>query len=209
MEDLETVEFADVLGAIAEDHHLTRRAQACFTGTEEDQGERHDHGTIDEVLMSWMKLTEKLIFLNKYLFVVTQSERKSVQHLGFVFLAELASLSDGCIETCDIVQMLCAARASQDYINAAKTFRCLGDMCHLRPNLLHCDHSPREALSQQAPACTKFHHCSQHSRRKLNASACFTPRRAIKSGVGKHYVRVILGWLEMSIRVVEGVLPCD
>ena len=34
VEDLETVEFADVLGAIAEDHHLTRCAQVCFTGTQ-------------------------------------------------------------------------------------------------------------------------------------------------------------------------------
>ena len=50
VEDLETVEFADVLGAIAEDHHWTRCVQVCFTGTEEDQAERHDHGTIGEVL---------------------------------------------------------------------------------------------------------------------------------------------------------------
>ena len=50
VEDLETVEFADVLGAIAENHHWTRCAQICFTGTEEDQTERHDHGLIDEVL---------------------------------------------------------------------------------------------------------------------------------------------------------------
>ena len=50
VKDLDTVEFADVLGAIAEDHLLTRCAQVCFTGTEEGQAERHDHVTIDEVL---------------------------------------------------------------------------------------------------------------------------------------------------------------
>ena len=50
MNDLETVEFADVLGSIAEDKHVTQCAQICFTGTEEDQAERHDQGTIDEVL---------------------------------------------------------------------------------------------------------------------------------------------------------------
>ena len=50
VEDLETVEFADVFGAIVEDHHLTRCAQACFTRTEEDQAEQHDHGTIEYVL---------------------------------------------------------------------------------------------------------------------------------------------------------------
>ena len=33
---LETNEFADVLGAIAEDQHLARCAQVCFTGTEDD-----------------------------------------------------------------------------------------------------------------------------------------------------------------------------
>ena len=37
VEDLETVEFADVVGAIAEDHYLTPCAQENFTGTEEDQ----------------------------------------------------------------------------------------------------------------------------------------------------------------------------
>ena len=46
----ETYEFADVLGTIAEDRHLTRCDQVCLTGTEDDQAEQHDHGTIDEVL---------------------------------------------------------------------------------------------------------------------------------------------------------------
>ena len=50
LEDLETVEFADLLGTIAEDQHLTRCAQVCFAGAEEDQAEQHDQGTIDEVL---------------------------------------------------------------------------------------------------------------------------------------------------------------
>ena len=47
VDDLETVGLADVLGSIAEDQHLTRCAQVCFTGTEEDQAERRDQGTID------------------------------------------------------------------------------------------------------------------------------------------------------------------
>ena len=50
VEALETVEFVDVLDAIAEDQHLTRCAQVCFTGTEEDQAEQRDQGTIDEIL---------------------------------------------------------------------------------------------------------------------------------------------------------------
>ena len=49
VEGLVTVEFADELGAIAEDHRLTRCAQLCFSGAE-DQAEQHDHGTIDEVV---------------------------------------------------------------------------------------------------------------------------------------------------------------
>ena len=61
-----------------------------------------------------------------------------------------------------------------------------GKMCHLGLFLLHAIKAHGMALPQQAHACTKFHHCFQHSRRQLNFSACFTRRRAIKSGVGKH-----------------------
>ena len=50
LDDLETIEIADVLGTITEDLHSTRCAQVCFTGTEEDQAEQQDHGTIEEVL---------------------------------------------------------------------------------------------------------------------------------------------------------------
>ena len=50
VDDLETIEVADLLGAIVEDQNLTRCAQVCFAGTKEDQAEQHDQGTIDEVL---------------------------------------------------------------------------------------------------------------------------------------------------------------
>ena len=33
-----------------EDLHSTLCTQVCFTGTEEDRAEQHDHGTIDEIL---------------------------------------------------------------------------------------------------------------------------------------------------------------
>ena len=52
--------------------------------------------------VSWKKLTEMLICLNIYLFLVTQRPKKNVLRLGFVFFAELASQSDDHIETCDI-----------------------------------------------------------------------------------------------------------
>ena len=49
LDDLEVNEFADVVRTIAEDLHLTQCAQVCFTGTEDDQAEQHDHGTNDKV----------------------------------------------------------------------------------------------------------------------------------------------------------------
>ena len=50
MDDSEENEFTDVVCVIAEDLHLTHCAQACCTGTEEDQAEQHDYGTIGKVL---------------------------------------------------------------------------------------------------------------------------------------------------------------
>ena len=50
MKDLQPVDFAKVPGAIAEDFHLTQCVQVCFAGTEEDQAEQQEQGTIDEVL---------------------------------------------------------------------------------------------------------------------------------------------------------------
>ena len=47
-------------------------------------------------------LIKKLTCLNRCLHWVTQNPRKKVEHPGSVFLAELASLSDDYIETCDI-----------------------------------------------------------------------------------------------------------
>ena len=84
---MERVEFADVLGAITKDQHLTRCPQVCFADTEEDQAEEGDQGTFDEILgeqdieeeeMPKLKLTEKLMCSNKCLFLVTQRPRKSV-----------------------------------------------------------------------------------------------------------------------------------
>ena len=80
LDDLEANEFADVVGVIAEDLHLTLCAQVCSTGTEDDQAAQHDYGTIDEVLgdpdmehEEMLRKTEKLTHLNRDLFLVTQS----------------------------------------------------------------------------------------------------------------------------------------
>ena len=129
--------FADVLGAIAEDQHLTRCARVRFAGTEEDQAEQRDQGTIDEVLgdqdmehggdaleeadreadllaqmpppdhpgsekerlASWLRLPRRAR-------VAIRRLHRNLRHRPREAL----------------VQMLRAARAPQDYINAAKTF---------------------------------------------------------------------------------------
>ena len=135
------VEFADVLGAIAENQHLTRCAQVCFTGTEEEQAGQRDQATIDDVLgdqhmepggdaleeadreadlleqmpllghpksekerpASWLRLPRRVR-------VAIRRLHRNLRHLPKEAL----------------VKMLRAARASQDYLSAAKTFRCQG-----------------------------------------------------------------------------------
>ena len=141
VDDLESIEFANVRGAIAEDQHLTRCAQVCFAGTEEDQAEQHDQGTIDQVLgdphterggdapeeadreagppeqipllghpesekerlASWLRLPRRAR-------VAIRRSHRNLRHLPKEAL----------------VQMSRAARAPQDYINAAKVLRCQG-----------------------------------------------------------------------------------
>ena len=113
VDDLETVEFPDLLGTIAADQQLTRCAQVCFASTERIKlnstirdrlAKSWKTKTRKEEEMPWKKLIEKLTCLNGCLYRVTQSPRKNVWHPGFVFLAELALRSDGYIETCDIHQ---------------------------------------------------------------------------------------------------------
>ena len=117
VEGLETVEFADVLGSIAEDQHLTRSAQVCFTGTEEDQAERHEQGTIDEVLgdQDMEEGGDALEEVDREADPLEQMPlpghpRKNVQHLVYAFLAELAFQSNGYIETCDICRKTYSCR---------------------------------------------------------------------------------------------------
>ena len=131
------LEFADLLGTIAEDQDLTRCAEVCFAATEDDSAEQHDQGTIDEVLehqdveeggdaleeadlleqmplpghpesekerlASWLRLPRRAR-------VAIRRLHRNLRHL----LKEA------------LVEMLRPARAPQDYINAAKTFRCQG-----------------------------------------------------------------------------------
>ena len=136
VDDLETVAFAEVLGSIAEDQHQTRCAQVCFTGTEEDQAERHDQGTIDEVLGDQdmeggghapeeaareADLLEQMLSPGHpesekerlaYWLRLPRRPRAAIRrlHRNLRHLPKEA-----------LVQMLCAA--PQDCINAAKTFQ--------------------------------------------------------------------------------------
>ena len=115
--------------------------QICFTSTEEDQSEPHDQGTIDDILghqdvgevmdattaadeeaelleqkpllghpatekersTSWLRLPRSAR-------VASRRRRRNLRHLPKEAL----------------IHMLRAARAPQDYINAAKPFRCQG-----------------------------------------------------------------------------------
>ena len=78
VDDLGTVEFADVLGAIAEDQHLTRCAQERFRGTEERLTKFWEIKTRNKEEMLWKKPIEKLTCLNRCLYLVTQNPRKNV-----------------------------------------------------------------------------------------------------------------------------------
>ena len=65
---------------------MTRCAQVCFTGTEEDQAEQHDQRTIDEVLgdhdleqrKDVLEEADREADLLEYLFLVNQSPKKNV-----------------------------------------------------------------------------------------------------------------------------------
>ena len=46
VDDSQSVDFAGIIGSIAEDRHLTHCAHVCFAGTEEDQTEPHDEGRL-------------------------------------------------------------------------------------------------------------------------------------------------------------------
>ena len=136
VEYLETVEFADVFGAIAEDYHLTRCAQVCFTGTEEDQAERHDHGTIDEVLGDQdveeggdvLDEADREADLLEQIPLLGHPESEKERLASWLRLPRRARVAIRRLHRNlrhlpreALVQMLRAARAPQDYINAAKT----------------------------------------------------------------------------------------
>ena len=149
VEVLETVDFADVLGAIAEVLHLTRCAQVCFTGTEEDQAAQHDQGTIDEVLGDQDLAQGKDVVeeaareaeLLEQIPLPGHPESEKERLASWFRLPRRARVAIRRLHRNlrhlpreELLQMLRAARAPQDYFNAAKTCRCQGcDNAKARP----------------------------------------------------------------------------
>ena len=86
MDDLETFEFADVLGAIAENQHLTRCGQVCFTET------------IDEVLGD-KDMEQGGDTLEKADGEADLLEEIPLPGFDFVFFVELVLQPDGNIAT--------------------------------------------------------------------------------------------------------------
>ena len=123
---LETIEFADLLGTIAEDQTLTRCAQVSFAGTEEDPAELHDQGTIDVVLEDQdveeggdaLEEADREADLLEQMTPLGHPESEIERLASWLRLPHLPKEA--------LVQMLRGARAPQDYINAAKKFRCQG-----------------------------------------------------------------------------------
>ena len=87
-----------------------------------------------------------------------------------------------CSKTRGKIKVTCCSRRTGHTVTSSSD---LGETFHPGLYLLHAVIAHGMALLQQAHACTKFHHCFQHSQRQLNFSANFTPRRAINSGVSK------------------------
>ena len=158
MDILETLELADVLGVIAEDQHLTRCAQVCFTGTEEDQAEQHGHGTIDEVLGDQdferggdaLEEADREADLLEHMPLPRHPKSEKERLASWLRLPRRARIAIRRLHRNlrhlpkdALVQMLRAARAPQDYISSAKTFRCQGcDNAKPRPQT-HKVYPPR------------------------------------------------------------------
>ena len=133
MDDLETVEFADVLGAIAEYQHLTRCAQVCFTGTEADQAEQH--GTIDELGDQDLEQggdaleeADREADLLEQMPLHPESEKERLA--SWLRLSRRARVAirrlHRNLRHLPTERLVRAARAPRRYINDVKTFRCQG-----------------------------------------------------------------------------------
>ena len=138
VDDLETIDFAEKLGTIAEDQHLTRCVQACLAGAEviklnstirERLTKSSETKTWKTEETPWQKLIEKLICLNKHHCLSPESQKERLA--SWLRLPRRARVAIRRLHRNlrhlpkeALVQMLRAARAPQDCISAAKVFRC-------------------------------------------------------------------------------------
>ena len=122
------------IGAIAEDQHLTRCAQVCFTGTEEDRAAQHDQGMIDEVLGDedmqeggdvWDE-ADREADLHEQIPLPGHPESEKERLVSWLRLPRRAPVAIRRLHRNlrhrpkeALVQMLRAARAPQDYIYAS------------------------------------------------------------------------------------------
>ena len=111
MDDLETIEFADLLGTIAED--------------------QHDQGTIDEVLEDQdveeggdaLEEADGEVALLEQMPLLGHPESEKGRLASWLHLPRRARVANfRHLPKEALVQMFRAARAPQDYINTAKTF---------------------------------------------------------------------------------------
>ena len=176
--DLETLEFAAVLGAIAEDQHLTRCAPVCFTGTGEGHAEQRDQGTIDEVLGDQdreeggdaLEEADREADLLEQMPLLDHPESEKERLVSWLRLLRRARVAIRRLHRNlrhlpkeALVQVLRAARVPLNYMSAAKTFQCQG-----------CDKTKTQCLYIDFPCpITKWESmCSRSSYALLNPECC-------------------------------------
>ena len=164
---------------IAEDQHLTRWVQVCFTGTGEDQADKRDHGTIDEVLgdqdmekgRDVLEEADREADLLEQMPLLGHPESETERLASWLRVPRRARVAIRRLHQNlrhlpreALVQMLRAARAPQDHISAAKTFRCKGcDNTKPRPQTQSVANlDPKRSITKWESMCS----------RSLTQSAC-------------------------------------
>ena len=138
VEDLDEVQFADIIGSIAESHHLDRVVDTAFVGTEEADAERVPIDAIDEEKDRAMQdnteayddeqdLLERIPLPGD----PTAEQDRKAKWLALPRRARIAirrlHRNFRHLPRNALLQMLKAARAPKEYIDAAKAHKC--DVC--------------------------------------------------------------------------------
>ena len=138
VEDLDEVQFADIMGSIAETHHLDRVVDTAFVGTEEADAERVPIDAIDEEKDRAMQdnadayddeqdLLERIPLPGD----PTSERDRKMKWLALPRRARIAirrlHRNFRHLPRNALLQMLRAARVPKEYIDAAKVHKC--DVC--------------------------------------------------------------------------------